>query len=97
MKTFTIPAAAVLVALWAVPSSAEVLDISTLKCADIVDSSPEEIGMILAWIDGYLGGRADDTRLDIDRFSANADEAASACEKDPNAGLLTVIKAAEAQ
>jgi hypothetical protein len=55
-----------------VPSAyAETLDIATLKCADIVDSKPEEIGLILSWIDGYLGGRADDTRFDIERFEDN--------------------------
>ena len=96
MKLFIVPAAAAFIALSALPSSAETLDIATLKCSDIADSSPEEVGMMLAWIDGYLGGRADDTRLDLDRFTANADEAAKACEQDPNAGLLTVIKAAEA-
>ena len=79
-----------------VPSAyAETLDIATLKCADIVDSKPEEIGLILSWIDGYLGGRADDTRFDIERFEDNMDVAAKACEDDPNAGLLTVIKAAD--
>jgi hypothetical protein len=36
-----------------------------------VDSKPEEIGLILSWIDGYLGGRADDTRFDIERFEDN--------------------------
>ena len=76
---------------------AETLDISTLRCADLADATAEEAGVILAWIDGFLGGRADDTRFDMDRFSANADEAAKACEEDPNAGLLTVIKAAEAE
>ena len=79
-----------------VPSAyAETLDIATLKCADIVDSKPEEIGLILSWIDGYLGGRADDTRFDIERFEDNMDVAAKACEDDTNAGLLTVIKAAD--
>ena len=69
-----------------VPSAyAETLDIATLKCADIVDSKPEEIGLILSWIDGYLGGRADDTRFDIERFEDNMDVAAKACEDDPNA------------
>jgi len=77
-------------------ASAETLDISTLKCADIVEMSPEEGAILLAWIDGYLGGRADDTRLDMDRFNSNAESAGEACEADPNAGLLTVLKAAEA-
>ena len=78
-------------------ASAETLDIATLKCADIADSKPDEIAIVLAWIDGYLGGRADDTRFDLDRFSTNADAAAKACEADPNSALLTIIKDAESE
>lgn len=90
-------ALAVIVAFSALPASAETLDIATIKCSDIADAKPDELGVILAWIDGYLGGIADDTRLDMDRFNSNADAAAKACEEDPNAGLLTVLKAAEAE
>lgn len=79
------------------PVSAETLDVATLKCSDLADAKPEDIGVMLAWIDGYLGGRADDTRFDIERFSANADAAAKACEDDPNAGLLSIIKDAESE
>ena len=83
-------------ALFPASASAETLDISTLKCADIIEMSPEDGAILLAWIYGYLGGRADDTRLDMDRFNSNAESAGVACEADPNAGLLTVLKAAEA-
>ena len=95
MKTLPVTIMALAVLLSA-SASAETLDISTLKCADIVEMSPEEGAILLAWIDGYLGGRADDTRLDMDRFNSNAESAGEACEADPNAGLLTVLKAAEA-
>lgn len=96
MKGIQLVAAASLIWMCSTPASADTIDISTLKCSDIVNMSPEEGALILAWIDGYLGGMADDTRLDMDRFNANADAAGKACEKDPNSGLLTVLKAAEA-
>jgi hypothetical protein len=88
-------AAAALIAVLPLPASAQTLDISTLKCSDVASMEAEEVGLILAWIDGYLGGRADDTRFDISRFEENGDAAAKACEKDPDSGLLTVLKAAE--
>ncbi len=78
------------------PAAAETVDISTLRCSDIANMKPDEAGMILIWIDGYLGGQADDTRLDLDRFSSNADAAAKACEDNPDIGILTALKAAEA-
>ena len=77
------------------PASAETIDISTLKCSDLAAMKPDEGAMILAWIDGYLGGQADDTRLDLDRFNANAEAAAKTCEEEPDTGILTALKAAE--
>lgn len=88
-------ATASLIVLMALPASAQTLDIATLKCSDVASMEADEVGLVLAWIDGYLGGRADDTRFDISRFEDNGEAAAKACEKDPDAGLLTVVKAAE--
>lgn len=85
------------VGLSAAPASAETVDIATLKCSDLADMKPEEGAMILAWIDGYLGGQADDTRLDIDRFNDNADAAAKACADEPDTGILTLLKAADGE
>lgn len=95
MKKILAAALFALATLPTVPASAESLDISTLKCSDLADMKAEEVGMLLAWIDGYLGGQADDTRLDLDRFNANADAAAKTCEAEPDTGLLTALKDAE--
>lgn len=97
MKGILVAAVLAMAGWSAVPASAETIDISTLKCSDIADMKPEEAGMILAWIDGYLGGQADDTRLDIERFNGNADSAAKACAEEPDTGLLTVLKAADGE
>lgn len=95
MKKRLAAASLVLACLLSVPAGAESIDIATLKCSDIADMKPDEVAMVLAWIDGYLGGQADDTRLDLDRFNSNADAAAKACSEEPGTGLLTVLKAAD--
>ncbi|MCA3556563.1 HdeA/HdeB family chaperone [Aestuariivirga sp.] len=95
MKTIFTAALLAVTALAPLKAAAETLDIATLKCSDVATMKPEEVALVLAWIDGYLGGQADDTRLDLDRFNANADAAAEACAAEPATGLLTVLKQAE--
>ena len=80
----------------ATPAFAESLDIATIKCSDVASMDAETVGIILSWTDGFLGGRADDTSFDLDRFSANADAAIKACGEDPNKGLLSILKEADA-
>ena len=74
---------------------AEVLDVATLKCADLKDMKEDGIAFLITWIDGYMGGKADDTRFDSERMSSNIDAAVKACEDDDQQSLLSVIKDAE--
>ena len=52
---------------------------------------------MLSWIDGYLGGQSEDTKLDVDRLQNNANAAEKACKADPNAGILSVLKDIDAK
>lgn len=83
-------------AFTAIPAHAEAIDIATIKCSDIASMDTETIALILSWTDGFLGGRADDTSFDLDRFGANADAAVKACGEDPSRGLLSILKEADA-
>jgi hypothetical protein len=84
--------------MWAAPvAQAEVIDIATLKCADLAQLSADEITFVITWVDGYLGGRAEDTRLDTDRMGNNIDSAVAACKDDDQQSVLSVLKDAEQQ
>ncbi len=87
---------AAVLAFTAMPASAESLDIATIKCSDIAEMDTDTIAIILSWADGFLGGRADDTNFDIERFSANADSVVKACDQDPSKGILSILKEADA-
>lgn len=76
-------------------ASAEAADVATIKCSDLATMPPESISMLLAWIDGYMGGEATDTSFDVERLQANIDGAAKACGETPDATLMDVLKAAE--
>ncbi len=87
---------AAVLAFTAMPANAESLDIATIKCSDIAEMDADTIAIILSWTDGFLGGRADDTSFDLERFSANADAAIKACGEDPSKGLLSILKEVDA-
>jgi hypothetical protein len=76
---------------------AETVDIATLKCADLAGMSADDLAFVITWIDGYLGGRAEDTRFDTDRASNNIDAAVAACKEDDQQSVLSAIKDAEQQ
>lgn len=73
------------------------LDISTLTCRQLATMTPEQVGLILVWIEGYLGGRADDSVFVMERVKINAEEAARACDETPARSVLDIIEKFEAR
>ena len=49
-------------------AQAEVIDLSTVKCADIAKMIEEEGSYLMIWLHGYYGGKAGDTTLDTAAF-----------------------------
>ena len=68
---------------------ADVLDLSTMKCADFLKSSKDDIGATLAWLDGYYKEEDDPPIIDTDKFVANAKKLAEYCAANPSIGLIT--------
>jgi acid stress chaperone HdeB len=52
---------AVLIAmtLRAAPAFSQVVDLSTIKCKEFLDSNKETIGYIMMWLDGYFTSEDD--------------------------------------
>lgn len=73
-------------------SFAETLDMSTLKCSDTASWSEDEAGLVMFWLHGYYGGKADDTRVDLDAITEVAKQLSEACAADPDVGLMTALK-----
>lgn len=93
MKTFA--AATLIGALAAQTAFAQTTDIASITCGDLAAMPPESITMVLTWIDGYMGGAADDTSFDVERLGANIDAATEMCTADPSAKLMDVLYTAE--
>ena len=68
---------------------AEEIDLSTWTCKKFQAASKDEIGIILAWLDGYYKGDDDAPVIDTDKFVSNAKKLGEYCGQHPDLGLIT--------
>jgi hypothetical protein len=92
MKKFLIASA---LALTAATANAEPADISTVTCADLATMDAETIAIVFFWIDGYVGGQAEDATFDIDRILANMDGSKAICDAEPETTVMEAVVQAE--
>lgn len=74
----------------AAPARAEIINMATITCKDLLEGKAEDIGAILMWLHGYYGGRSGDTRLDIEAFTKGSEQIGKFCGQNPT---LTVMQA----
>jgi acid stress chaperone HdeB len=73
----------------ATPAAASVIDLSTWTCAKFQAADKEEIGIILAWLDGYYQDEDDPAVIDTEKFVGNAKKLGAYCSSHPDIGLIT--------
>jgi acid stress chaperone HdeB len=92
MKTFAGVAAAAILA-WSAsavtPALAEDIDLSTWTCKQFESASKDDIGIILAWLDGYYKDEDDPPVINTTQFVANAKKLSDYCSAHPDIGLIT--------
>ncbi len=76
-------------------SQAQTLDIATVTCTDVAQMPSDALAKMLFWIDGYMGGAAQDSGYDEARLQANIDAAVGMCAETPDATLMDVLDKAE--
>ena len=76
----------------ATPASAQKLDLSTVKCKEFLESSKENIGMILMWLHGYYTDEDAAPIVDFDKMKSDAEKLGEYCAKNPEAGLITAVE-----
>jgi acid stress chaperone HdeB len=70
-------------------ASASSIDLSTWTCAKFQAADKEDIGVILAWMDGYYRGEDDPPVIDTEKFVANAKKLGEYCAAHPETGIIT--------
>ncbi len=88
MKTFAAALAATMLA-WIAPGHADDIDLSTWTCRQFQSASKDDIGVILAWLDGYYKDEDDPPVIDTTQFIANAKKLGDYCAAHPDIGLIT--------
>jgi acid stress chaperone HdeB len=73
----------------AAPAQAAVIDLSTMKCKEFMESSKDDIGIILTWLDAYYREDDDPPVIDTEKFVENAKKLAASCAANPTVGLIT--------
>jgi acid stress chaperone HdeB len=69
--------------------SASTIDLSTWSCAKFQSADKDDIGVILAWMDGYYRGEDDPPVIDTEKFIANAKKLGEYCAAHPETGIIT--------
>lgn len=70
-------------------ASATSIDLSTWTCAKFHAADKNDIGVILAWMDGYYRGEDDPPVIDTEKFVANAKKLGEFCAAHPDTGIIT--------
>lgn len=74
------------------PAFAERLDLNTVKCGEWLESSKEDIGATMAWLDGYYKGDNDPPVIDFDKMKTDAGKLAKYCAANKDLGLGTAAE-----
>ncbi len=88
MKVLAAVLAATLLAS-ATPVLAADIDLSTWTCQQFVTANKDDIGVILAWLDGYYKDEDDPPVIDTTKFVDNAKKLGEYCAAHPDIGLIT--------
>jgi acid stress chaperone HdeB len=88
MKMITVAVAAMSL-MAASPVRAADIDLSTWTCKEFQSASKDDIGVILAWLDGYYKDEDDPPVIDTTKFVDNAKKLGEYCAAHPDIGLIT--------
>lgn len=71
---------------------AEIIDMASITCGELISMKADEAGSILLWTHGYFGGLADDTKFDTKAFEEIAKAIGEYCGKNKKVTLISAIK-----
>ena len=78
-------------AMWAAApvKAAEQLDLSTVKCKEFLESSKDNIRLILMWLEGYYSDEDAPPVVDFDKMLVNGKKLGEYCGKNPGHSVIT--------
>ncbi len=91
MKSLSALAIAAMLAI-ATPASAQVIDLSTIKCKEFLGGGKDAIGYVIMWLDGYYTDEDDPPIVDFNKMKVRAEKLGEYCAKNPTNGLITAAE-----
>jgi acid stress chaperone HdeB len=76
-------------AYWRAPAAANEINLSSLTCKQFQSANKDDVGVILAWLDGYYRAEDDPPIIDTGQFAANAKKLGDYCAVHPDTPLIT--------
>jgi acid stress chaperone HdeB len=73
----------------ATPAMADDIDLSTWTCRQFQSANRDDVGVILAWLDGYYKDEDDPPVINTTQFVTNAKKLGEYCAAHPDIGLIT--------
>lgn len=89
MKTIFAAALIAALALAAGPAKAQVVDMSTITCADFSGRPTDQMANIMFWLEGYYTEEDEATTIDFTEFKSTLEKILVYCSSNPTVGLLT--------
>ena len=74
------------------PAKAVTIDLSVMSCKQFIESKPDDIAMVLTWIDGWYKGDSDEAIIDTDVFVENAKKIGGFCGANPTVSIVTAAE-----
>jgi acid stress chaperone HdeB len=74
--------------LYCNPASADEIDLTAWSCKKFMSASKEDVGVILAWLDGYYMDEDDPPSIDTGKLVTNAKKLGEYCAAHPNDHLI---------
>jgi acid stress chaperone HdeB len=71
------------------PAKAQVVDMSTITCADFSSRPPEQMADIMFWLEGYYTEDDDPTTIDFAEFKSTLEKLLLYCKNNPTVEVLT--------
>jgi acid stress chaperone HdeB len=78
--------------LAAQPGTAQLVDLSTLRCKQFIELPKETVNAVTMWLDGHLTDEEDPAVVDFDKMNLKAERLAAYCGQNPEMSLMTAAE-----
>jgi acid stress chaperone HdeB len=91
MKTFPMLMIAATITA-TVPAWAQQLDLATVRCKEFTDSTKENTGLIVMWLQGYYSEESAPPVVDFDKMKSHSAKIAEYCRRFPGHSVITAAE-----